>query len=93
MAGVTGTTTERVISTRGLTKHFGSVHALTDLTIDVGAGVTGLVGANDAGKSTLIKILLGLLEPTAGDASVLGHDVARDAGAIRARGGYMHENE
>ena len=61
-----------VITTAGLTKHYGAVHALTDLTVDVGAGVTGLVGANGAGKSTLIKILLGLLEPTGGHASVLG---------------------
>ena len=38
-----------VISTAGLTKHYGTVHALTDLTVDVGEGVTGLVGANGAG--------------------------------------------
>ncbi len=84
---------ERVIETRGLTKHYGPVHALTDLTIEVGVGVTGLVGANGAGKSTLIKVLLGLLEPTAGRASVLGHDIATAPEEIRRRVGYMPEHD
>ena len=65
-----------VISTRGLTKDYGSVLALDDLTLEIGPGITGLVGANGAGKSTLIKILLGLVLPTSGTASVLGLDVA-----------------
>ena len=55
---------EHVIETRGLKQALRQAHALTDLEIEVGEGVTGLVGANGAGKSTLIKILLGLLEPT-----------------------------
>lgn len=76
-----------------MTKHFGSVHALTDLTIAVGDGVTGLVGANGAGKSTLIKILLGLLPPTSGAARVLGHDIATGAAEIRSRVGYMPEHD
>lgn len=83
----------RVISTAGLTKRFGQVQALTDLSIDVGDGVTGLVGANGAGKSTLIKILLGLLEPTSGTASVLGHDIARESSQIRRVVGYMPEHD
>jgi ABC-2 type transport system ATP-binding protein len=74
---------EQVIETRGLSKHYGHVHALTDLDIAVGPGVTGLVGANGAGKSTLIKILLGLLEPTAGSARVLGLDIASQGQEIR----------
>ncbi|WP_307861833.1 ABC transporter ATP-binding protein [Nocardioides sp. SYSU D00065] len=82
-----------VIATAGLTKHYGSVHALTDLTVDVGPGVTGLVGANGAGKSTLIKILLGLLEPTAGHASVLGHDIEQASQDIRRLVGYMPEHD
>jgi ABC-2 type transport system ATP-binding protein len=83
----------QVIETTGLTKHYGHIHALTDLTIEVGAGVTGLVGANGAGKSTLIKVLLGLLEPTAGRASVLGHDIATAAEEIRRLVGYMPEHD
>ncbi|WP_318152185.1 ABC transporter ATP-binding protein [Nocardioides hwasunensis] len=82
-----------VISTAGLTKHYGNVHALTDLTVDVGPGVTGLVGANGAGKSTLIKILLGLIEPTGGRAQVLGHDIDAASQEIRRLVGYMPEHD
>jgi ABC-2 type transport system ATP-binding protein len=82
-----------VISTRGLTKDYGVVLALDDLTIEIGAGITGLVGANGAGKSTLIKILLGLVRPTSGDAAVLGLDVAADAAAIRSTVGYLPEHD
>ena len=82
-----------VISTAGLTKHYGTDHALTDLTVDVGEGVTGLVGANGAGKSTLIKVLLGLVPPSSGEATVLGLDVIKDAAAIRARVGYLPEHD
>lgn len=82
-----------VIATAGLTKHYGTVHALTDLTVEVGEGVTGLVGANGAGKSTLIKILLGLLEPTGGHARVLGHDVEHASQEIRRLVGYMPEHD
>jgi ABC-2 type transport system ATP-binding protein len=99
VAGVTGEltglppTNQSVITTAGLTKHYGSVHALTDQTVDVGPGVTGLVGANGAGKSTLIKILLGLLEPTSGSASVLGHDIEHASQEIRRLVGYMPEHD
>ncbi|MDQ4007449.1 MAG: ABC transporter ATP-binding protein [Actinomycetota bacterium] len=82
-----------VIVTSELTKTYPRVTALDALDITVGEGVTGLVGANGAGKSTLIKILLGLLPATSGSAQVLGHDVAADGGAIRARVGYMPEHD
>ncbi len=82
-----------LIVTRGLTKTFPQVVALDSLTIDVDAGVTGLVGANGAGKSTLIKILLGLLPATAGTASVLDLDVTRQGTEIRSRVGYMPEHD
>ncbi|MGW5363735.1 ABC transporter ATP-binding protein [Actinopolymorpha pittospori] len=82
-----------VISIHGLTKRFPSVTALDQLTVDVGPGVTGLVGANGAGKSTLIKILLGLQPATAGDATVLDLDVATQGPAIRDRVGYMPEHD
>src|SRR3954451_3880019 len=59
----------------------------------VGDGITGLVGATGAGKSTLIKILLGLVPATSGTATVLGHDVATDGGRIRALVGYMPEHD
>ena len=82
-----------LIATRGLTKNFPQVVALDSLTIDVGAGVTGLVGANGAGKSTLIKILLGLLPASSGSATVLDLDVVRQATQIRSRVGYMPEHD
>jgi len=82
-----------VVSVEGLSKDYGSVLALDSLTLEIGPGVTGLVGANGAGKSTLIKILLGLLRPTAGRASVLGHDIAAEGAAIRREVGYLPEHE
>jgi ABC-2 type transport system ATP-binding protein len=82
-----------LIHTEGLTKRFGAVVAVDALTLDVEAGVTGLVGANGAGKSTLLKILLGLLSATEGRASVLGLDVATDGPDIRERVGYMPEHD
>ena len=82
-----------LIATEGLTKRYGPVTALDDLTLDVRPGVVGLVGANGAGKSTLIKILLGLLPMTSGSARVLDLDVRTDGGAIRQRVGYMPEHD
>ena len=62
-----------LIELHELTKRYpGGVVALDGLTLDLEAGIIGLVGANGAGKTTLIKILLGLLPPTAGRASVHG---------------------
>jgi ABC-2 type transport system ATP-binding protein len=83
-----------VIEATALTKRYqGSVNALDQLTVVVGAGVTGLVGANGAGKSTLIKILLGLLPPTSGKAVVLGYDCATQGAQIRTLTGYMPEHD
>jgi ABC-2 type transport system ATP-binding protein len=82
-----------VISTHDLTKRFPRVTALDQLSIEVGPGVTGLVGANGAGKSTLIKILLGLAPATSGTARVLDLDAATDGAAIRNRVGYMPEHD
>ena len=82
-----------LITTSGLTKRYGSVVAVSDLSVDVDAGVVGLVGANGAGKSTLLKMLLGLLPATSGSAHVLGHDVASEGPQIRQRVGYMPEHD
>ena len=82
-----------MISTRGLTKRYGPVTALEDLTVDVAPGVVGLVGANGAGKSTLIKILLGLLTPTSGAVRVLGLDAVTQGEAVREQVGYMPEHD
>ena len=82
-----------VIQTQGLTMRFGRITALDDLSVDVDAGITGLVGANGAGKSTLLKILLGLLPATEGTAAVLDLDVATHGPEIRERVGYMPEHD
>ncbi|WP_062132353.1 ABC transporter ATP-binding protein [Demequina aestuarii] len=81
------------IATQGLTRSFGPVTALSQLTVEMPTGVVGLVGANGAGKSTFIKILLGLLPPTSGTATVLGMDCLTDGLAIREVVGYMPESE
>ncbi len=67
--------------------------ALDRLSLDIGPGVTGLVGANGAGKSTMIKILLGLSPATEGRAEVLGLDVTSHGPAIREQVGYMPEHD
>jgi ABC-2 type transport system ATP-binding protein len=82
-----------LIATDALTKTYGPVLAVSELTVQVEPGVVGLIGANGAGKSTLIKMVLGLLPPTSGTATVLGLDVASDGVAIRARVGYMPEHD
>lgn len=82
-----------VIATESLSKRFPRVTALDRLSLDIGPGVTGLVGSNGAGKSTLIKILLGLSPATEGRAAVLGLDVATEGAAIREQVGYMPEHD
>jgi ABC-2 type transport system ATP-binding protein len=83
-----------IIATQALTKTYGGgVTALSDLTVDVEAGVIGLVGANGAGKSTFIKIMLGLIAPSAGGVRVFGLDPVGETDKVRARVGYMPEND
>jgi ABC-2 type transport system ATP-binding protein len=83
-----------LIETRALTKRYGGgVTALSDLTLAVQPGIIGLVGANGAGKSTFIKIMLGLLAPSDGDLRVLGMDPTTRAEEVRARVGYMPEHD
>ena len=82
-----------LIAARHLTRRYGAVTALDALTVSIEPGITGLVGANGAGKSTFVKILLGLVEPSEGEAEVMGHDVVRERAAIRALVGYMPEHD
>ncbi len=82
-----------VVTTAGLHHSYGSVVALSDVSLEVPEGVTGLVGANGAGKTTLFRILLGLIHPTAGAVNVLGSDVLDEALAVRSQVGYMPEGE
>jgi ABC-2 type transport system ATP-binding protein len=83
-----------LITTTALTKRYpGGVMALDELTVEVEPGIVALVGANGAGKSTFIKILLGLLPATSGGATVLGLDPPADGPRVRARVGYMPEHD
>lgn len=85
-----GTPHESVISTRALTKRYGSVPALTDLTLEVARGeIYGFLGPNGSGKSTTIRTLLGYLHATSGSATVLGMDVEADSVEIRRLTGYL----
>jgi ABC-2 type transport system ATP-binding protein len=85
--------TSLAIDVRGLTRAFGSLTALDQVSIQVPRGIVfGLLGPNGSGKTTMIRILLGLLEPTAGTASVLGHDSRTNAGAIREACGALLEH-
>jgi ABC-2 type transport system ATP-binding protein len=69
---------------RGVEKLYGERHALRGLSLEVRRGeVLGLLGPNGAGKTTAVRILCGLLAPTAGAATVCGHDVTRDVIAAR----------
>ncbi len=82
-----------VVSLDHVTVTYGSNRALRDVTSSFGAGAVGLLGPNGAGKSTMIKSLLGFIVPTTGQMKVLGLDVATSPLEIRARVGYMPEND
>jgi ABC-2 type transport system ATP-binding protein len=85
--------TEPAIFVEGLTKRFGSIDALAGIDFDVPPGtVFGLLGPNGAGKTTAVRILTTILPPDAGRAEVLGHDVVRSAGAVRARIGLAGQS-
>jgi ABC-2 type transport system ATP-binding protein len=77
----------------GVTVAYGRNQALRDVTASFGRGAVGLLGPNGAGKSTMIKSLLGFIVPDAGRLTVLGLDVAEAPLEIRARIGYMPEND
>jgi ABC-2 type transport system ATP-binding protein len=74
------------ITVRGLVKSFGEVRALGGVDLDVTTGtVLGLLGPNGAGKTTLVRVLTTLLTPDAGEATVVGLDVVKDAAKLRHR--------
>ena len=76
-----------------LKRAYGERLALEADGISLPPGAVGLLGPNGAGKSTLVQILMGLLPPSSGRAEVLGLDVVSHPLAVRARVGYMSENE
>src|SRR6185369_9635563 len=79
---------EFALQTHELTRDFGTVRAVDQLTLEVPAGIIfGYLGSNGSGKTTTIRLLLGLLEPTSGKAEVLGFDVLTESERIRLRSG------
>jgi ABC-2 type transport system ATP-binding protein len=89
---MTGTPRETSIEVRGLTRRFGSFTAVNDISFEVAQGeVFGFLGANGAGKTTAIRMLIGLLAPSAGTARVAGYDVASEAEQVKRNIGYMSQ--
>ena len=84
--------TEPVIVVENLTRLFGDFVAVDHINFEVQAGeVVGYLGPNGSGKTTTIRMLLGLLKPSDGKATVLGYDVFKQSEEIRARVGYMSQ--
>jgi len=83
---------EIVISVQNLTRRFGNFLAVDHINFEVHQGeVVGYLGPNGSGKTTTIRMLLGLLAPNEGEATVLGYDVVRQSEEVRARVGYMSQ--
>ncbi len=83
---------EAVIRVENLTRRFGEFVAVDHVSFEVRAGeVVGYLGPNGSGKTTTVRMLLGLLEPSDGNASVLGFDAFKQSEQVRARAGYMSQ--
>src|SRR5512145_1439730 len=84
--------TESVITVENLTRRFGDFVAVDHINFEVRAGeVVGYLGPNGSGKTTTIRMLLGLLAPSDGKATVLGFDAFQQSEQVRARAGYMSQ--
>ena len=84
--------TDPVVITEGLTRCFGEFVAVDHVDFSIQPGeVVGYLGPNGSGKTTTIRLLLGLLEPTEGRATVLGFDAFKQSEQVRARAGYMSQ--
>ena len=84
--------TDPVVITDGLTRLFGDFVAVDHVSFQVNPGeVVGYLGPNGSGKTTTIRMLLGLLKPSDGYATVLGYDAFRQSEEVRARAGYMSQ--
>jgi len=82
-----------IIKLRGLSKHYKNKIAVDNLSLEINKGeVFGLLGPNGAGKTTTILMLLGLSEPTSGQALVCGHDSTRNSIGIKKKVGYLPDN-
>lgn len=80
---------KNVLEIRELTKNYGRVQALRDVTLSFDVGIYALLGPNGSGKSTLMNILAGILAPTSGSITYNGENIAKLSGAYREKIGYM----
>jgi ABC-2 type transport system ATP-binding protein len=87
-----GPAREPAVEVAGLTRRFGALTAVDGLTFTVGRGeLFGLVGPDGAGKTTTLRMLAGVLQPTSGDAVILGTSVARDPEGVKPSLAYMSQ--
>ena len=85
---------ELAICMQNLTRDFDTVRAVDNLSLEIPQGIVfGCLGPNGSGKTTTIRLLLGLLEPSAGSAEVLGFDTRKQADQIRERAGALLEQD
>ena len=83
---------EPMIQVEGLTKRFGAFTAVDHVSFTVGKGsIFGFLGPNGSGKTTVIRMLCGILQPTEGTARIGGHDIVRDLDPIKEMIGYMSQ--
>ncbi len=81
-----------IVSVDGVVKRYGDLTAVGDVSFTVGREIVGLLGSNGAGKSTMLKMIVGLLRPDAGHVRIAGHDVRLDATEARRLVGYLPED-
>ena len=80
-----------LVDLENVSRNYGPLRALNNVSLQLEPGTIGLVGNNGAGKSTLLKVLLGLLKPDSGHGTILGCDLAHAGAKLRGRIGYMPE--
>lgn len=82
-----------MIEVRNLSRHYGALRAVDQVSFDIGRReIVGLLGHNGAGKTTIMKMLTGFLEPSCGTIRIAGHDIAAERRAVQAHIGYLPEN-
>ena len=81
---------KNAVKFQGLTKHYGDFSALEDLTLDVNKGeILGYLGPNGSGKTTTIRLMLGLIKPTNGTVEIFGHDAQKEKAAVHSTIAYV----
>jgi ABC-2 type transport system ATP-binding protein len=82
-----------LIELKNLTRRFGDLVAVDDITLSIPAGqICGYLGPNGAGKTTTVKMLTGMIQPTAGTAAIAGHDIREEGMEVKRRIGFVPES-